>query len=130
MNYNKTISDRVLEQIKKDVLKQDLSALEAMISVVPRADQLSYLPEEQWNEFKIGSTRIVDRPDDKIEYYIENKLEDIIEYSDDYDVILIRFEELKKTERDMKLFVILVSNCPDGSVNDIDREVLDSYVVD
>lgn len=125
MDFNKTISDRVLEQIKKDVLNGDMTAIEELISNVERYFLIDYLPEEQWNELKIGSTLIVDRPDDKIEYSIEDGDGEIVDYSDDYNSISEKFNMLRLENKKVLTFIVLlVETHNDGSVTVTDSQVM------
>ena len=40
--------ERVVEQIKNDLLVGDVQALEELLSFVPKENLLGYLPEEEW----------------------------------------------------------------------------------
>jgi hypothetical protein len=42
--------DAVIEQIKVDLGNGDCSAIDALLATVPRANLISYLPEDQWAE--------------------------------------------------------------------------------
>ena len=44
--------ERVVEQIKSDLLSGDVTALEELLSFVPRENLLGYLPEEEWEKYE------------------------------------------------------------------------------
>lgn len=44
--------NRVLEQIKADLSTDDLTAIEALLSFVPKENLLGFLPEEEWERFE------------------------------------------------------------------------------
>jgi len=44
--------ERVLEQIKTDLSMGDLTALEELLTFVPRENLIGYLPEEEWERYE------------------------------------------------------------------------------
>ena len=44
--------ERVLEQIKSDLSMGDLTAIEELLSFVPRENLIGYLPEEEWEQYE------------------------------------------------------------------------------
>ena len=44
--------ERVLEQIKADLSMGDVTAIEELLSFVPKENLLWYLPEEEWERFE------------------------------------------------------------------------------
>jgi hypothetical protein len=44
--------ERVVEQIKNDLLVGDVEALEELLSFVPKENLLGYLPEEEWEKYE------------------------------------------------------------------------------
>ena len=44
--------DRVLEQIKEDVAVGDVTAIEELLTFVPKENLIQYLPEKEWENFK------------------------------------------------------------------------------
>lgn len=44
--------ERVLEQIKADLSMGDVTAIEELLSFVPKENLLGYLPEEEWERFE------------------------------------------------------------------------------
>ncbi len=44
--------DRVIEEISKDFAMGDLTALEELLSFIPKENLVQYLPEEEWGLFK------------------------------------------------------------------------------
>jgi len=44
--------NRVLEQIKADVSIGDVTAIEELLSFVPRENLIGYLPEEEWEQYE------------------------------------------------------------------------------
>lgn len=44
--------DRVLDEIKKDVLAGDLTAVEELILNNSKKDLIAYLPEDEWESYK------------------------------------------------------------------------------
>jgi hypothetical protein len=44
--------NRVLEQIKADVSMGDVTAIEELLSFVPRENLIGYLPEEEWEKYE------------------------------------------------------------------------------
>lgn len=51
MKTAQDLIDAVIEQIKVDLSNGDCSAIDALLATVPRANLISYLPEEQWAEY-------------------------------------------------------------------------------
>lgn len=44
--------ERVLEQIKADLSMGDVTAIEELLSFVPKENLLWYLPEEEWERYE------------------------------------------------------------------------------
>ena len=44
--------DRVIEEIKRDFAMGDLTALDELLSFVPRENLIGYLPEEEWERYE------------------------------------------------------------------------------
>lgn len=44
--------ERVVEQIKSDLLSGDVESLEELLSFVPKENLLGYLPEEEWEKYE------------------------------------------------------------------------------
>ena len=44
--------ERVLEQIKADLSMGDVTAIEELLSFVPKENLIGYLPEEEWERFE------------------------------------------------------------------------------
>ena len=44
--------ERVVEQIKSDLLNGDVEALEELLTFTPRENLLGYLPEEEWEKYE------------------------------------------------------------------------------
>ena len=44
--------ERVVEQIKSDLLNGDVEALEELLSFTPKENLIAYLPEEEWEQFE------------------------------------------------------------------------------
>jgi len=44
--------NRVLEQIKADLSMGDLTALDELLTFVPKENLIGYLPEEEWERFE------------------------------------------------------------------------------
>ena len=44
--------DRVIEEIKSDILMSDLTALDELLTFIPREYLLGYLPEEEWEKYE------------------------------------------------------------------------------
>jgi hypothetical protein len=44
--------ERVVEEIKNDLFHGDVTALEELLSFVPRENLLGYLPEEEWEKYE------------------------------------------------------------------------------
>jgi hypothetical protein len=44
--------DRVIEQIKADLSMGDVTALEELLTFVPKENLLGYLPEEEWEQYE------------------------------------------------------------------------------
>ena len=49
---NQLLIERIVEQIKSDLLNGDVEALEEMLSFTPKENLISYLPEEEWSRFE------------------------------------------------------------------------------
>ena len=54
---NQKLIDRVLEQIISDVQIGDVTAIEELLTFCPEENLLHYLPEEEWNNFKLKNTQ-------------------------------------------------------------------------
>ena len=48
MDNNQRLIDAVLQQIKKDIVSGDSTAIEELISTLPHDRLVGYLPEDQW----------------------------------------------------------------------------------
>ena len=44
--------DRVIEEIKNDIVNGDVTALDELLSFIPRENLIGYLPEEEWERFE------------------------------------------------------------------------------
>ena len=44
--------NRVLEQVKADLSIGDLTALDELLTFVPRENLIAYLPEEEWEKYE------------------------------------------------------------------------------
>jgi len=44
--------DRVLVEIQRDFAMGDLTALDELLTFVPRENLLAYLPEEEWEQYE------------------------------------------------------------------------------
>ena len=44
--------NRVLEQVKADLSMGDLTAIEELLTFVPKENLIGYLPEEEWERFE------------------------------------------------------------------------------
>ncbi len=44
--------ERVLEQIKADLSMGDVTAIEELLSFVPKENLIGYLPEEKWEQYE------------------------------------------------------------------------------
>jgi hypothetical protein len=44
--------DRVIEQIKEDILIEDVTALDELLKFTPVENLIAYLPEEEWKDYK------------------------------------------------------------------------------
>ena len=49
---NQLLIERVLEQIKSDLSMGDVTAIEELLSFVPKENLIGYLPEEEWERFE------------------------------------------------------------------------------
>jgi hypothetical protein len=47
-----TLIERVVEQIKEDIKNGDVTAIEELLSFTPKENLISYLPEEEWEDFE------------------------------------------------------------------------------
>jgi hypothetical protein len=47
-----SLIDRVIEEIRKDFAIGDLTALDELLSFVPRENLIGYLPEEEWDKYE------------------------------------------------------------------------------
>jgi hypothetical protein len=47
-----SLIDRVIEEIRKDFAMGDLTALDELLTFVPRENLIGYLPEEEWSNFE------------------------------------------------------------------------------
>ena len=109
LSINKQVLiDAVIEEIKKDIASGDLTAIDELLSFLPKKSLLYYLPEESWQEFQRTRYAIStsDGHDEEWEY-INNK-----------KILYKRFKELKITESDIHLYKLNDNN---------EYEVIDSY---
>jgi hypothetical protein len=44
--------DRVIEEIKNDILAGDLTAIDELLKFIPKENLISFLPEEEWERFE------------------------------------------------------------------------------
>lgn len=44
--------DRVIEEIKNDILVGDLTAIDELLTFVPKENLIAFLPEEEWERFE------------------------------------------------------------------------------
>jgi hypothetical protein len=44
--------DRVIEEIKKDILDGDLTAIDSLLTFVPKENLIAFLPEDEWERFE------------------------------------------------------------------------------
>ena len=44
--------NRVLEQVKADLSMGDLTAIEELLTFVPKENLIGYLPEEEWEKYE------------------------------------------------------------------------------
>ena len=44
--------ERVIEEIKNDLLNGDVTALEELLSTTPKENLIAYLPEEEWERYE------------------------------------------------------------------------------
>ena len=44
--------ERVLEQVKADLFIGDVTAIEELLSFVPKENLIGYLPEEEWEQYE------------------------------------------------------------------------------
>jgi hypothetical protein len=44
--------NRVLEQVKADLSMGDLTAIEELLTFVPKENLIGYLPEEEWSKYE------------------------------------------------------------------------------
>lgn len=49
---NQLLIDRVIEEISKDFAMGDLTALDELLSYIPKEKLIGYLPEEEWTRFE------------------------------------------------------------------------------
>ena len=49
---NQLLIERVLEQIKADLSMGDVTAIEELLSFVPKENLIGYLPEEEWERYE------------------------------------------------------------------------------
>jgi len=47
-----SLIDRVIEEIRKDFAMGDLTALDELLTFVPRENLIGYLPEEEWDKYE------------------------------------------------------------------------------
>jgi hypothetical protein len=47
-----SLIDRVIEEIRKNFAMGDLTALDELLSFVPRENLIGYLPEEEWDKYE------------------------------------------------------------------------------
>lgn len=47
-----SLIDRVIEEIRKDFAMGDLTALDELLTFVPRENLIGYLPEEEWEQYE------------------------------------------------------------------------------
>lgn len=44
--------DRVIERIKEDIASGDVTALDELLTFVPKENLIAFLPEEEWEQFE------------------------------------------------------------------------------
>ena len=49
---NQVLIDRVLVEIQRDFAMGDLTALDELLTFVPRENLIGYLPEDEWERFE------------------------------------------------------------------------------
>lgn len=107
-NKKQLLINAVIEQIKKDISINDLTAVDELLSFLPNKSLLQYLPEEQWEELQRPTYAISTSDGHNEEWeYINNK-----------KLLYNRFKELKITESDIHLYKLNDNN---------EYEVIDSY---
>ena len=47
-----SLINRVIEEIRKDFAMGDLTALDELLTFVPRENLIGYLPEEEWEKYE------------------------------------------------------------------------------
>jgi len=47
-----SLINRVIEQIKADVSMGDVTAIEELLTFVPKENLIGYLPEEEWEQYE------------------------------------------------------------------------------
>ena len=47
-----SLIDRVIEEVRKDFAMGDLTALDELLSFIPRENLIAYLPEEEWSKYE------------------------------------------------------------------------------
>ena len=47
-----SLINRAIEEIKSDISMGDLTALDELLSFVPRKNLLAFLPEEEWEKYE------------------------------------------------------------------------------
>ena len=47
-----SLINRAIEEIKSDISMGDLTALDELLSFVPRENLLAFLPEEEWEKYE------------------------------------------------------------------------------
>lgn len=44
--------DRVIEEIKMDIYSGDVTALDELLTFIPKENLIGYLPEEEWEQYE------------------------------------------------------------------------------
>lgn len=44
--------DRVIEEIKMDINSGDVTALDELLTFIPKENLIGYLPEEEWEQYE------------------------------------------------------------------------------
>ncbi len=44
--------DAVIDQIEEDLFNKDISAIDELLTFVPKENLLAYLPEEEWGKYR------------------------------------------------------------------------------
>ena len=51
-NLKQELIERVVEQIKQDLISNDVEAMEELLRFCPTKNLIAYLPEEEWGKFE------------------------------------------------------------------------------